>query len=109
MTTTAPRWINPTSIETCHANNRARTEHAAQHKVPAARKALRVLHKYEGHPATKKWPGRHRNYLRALQARIDHPHASLTEIADRLGVNKDVYSSQLRRALAYAQTLEANA
>ncbi|MDP7703228.1 hypothetical protein [Mycobacterium sp. TY815] len=105
----APRWINPTCIEALHANNRVRTEHAALHTVVAARKALRVMRKWAGHPKTRKPAGMFGRYHRALTARVEHPDASLAEIAARLGLRKDQYSARLRRAIAYAQTLEANA
>lgn len=35
-----------------------------------------------------------------LQARIDHPEATLTEVAAHLGMSKARYSNQLYRALA---------
>ncbi len=104
-----PRWTNPTSIEALHAGNRVRTEHAALHTVPAARKAVRVMRKWAGHPNTRKPAGMFDRYYQALNARVDHPYASLTEIAARLGLRKDQYSARLRRAIAYAQNLEANA
>lgn len=105
----APRWINPTCIEALHASNRVRTEHAALHTVPAARKAVRVMRKWAGHPSTRKPAGIFNRYYEALNARVDHPDASLAEIAAWLGLRKDQYSARLRRAIAYAQSLEANA
>lgn len=105
----APRWINPTCIEALHANNRVRTEHAALHKVPAARQAVRVMRKWAGHPKTRKPAGMFGRYHRALTARVEYPDASLAEIAAKLGITKDQYSARLRRGLEYAQQLEANA
>ncbi|MDP7721832.1 hypothetical protein [Mycobacterium sp. TY814] len=103
------RWINPECIESLHAANRVRTEHAALHTVAAARKAVRVMRKWDGHPDTRKPAGMFARYYRALNARVDYPDASLAEIAAQLGLRKDQYSARLRRAIAYAQTLEANA
>lgn len=103
----APRWRNPTSIEAGHANNRVRTEHAALHTVAAARKGIRVMRKWAGHPDTRKPAGMFNRYYQTLNARVDQPDASLAEIAAKLGLRKDQYSARLRRAIAYAQNLEA--
>ena len=39
-------------------------------------------------------------YRRALEVRIDAPHASLAELAAGLGWSKDTYAAVLRRALS---------
>lgn len=106
MTTTAPRWINPTSIGNCHANNRVRTEHAAQHKVPAAREAVRVMRAWVGHPDTRTPVGMFDRYYQAANARAESPDASLAQLGAKLGLTKHQYSARLRRAIAYANTLD---
>lgn len=89
-----------------NAANRARSEHAALYKVEEARKALRTMRKFDGHPITRKWPGAFNTYYETLVPRVSCPRASLAEIAAKLGLTKDAYSARLRRALAYAQRLE---
>lgn len=42
-------------------------------------------------------------YVEVLQARVEHPDATLRELGEAVGMSKDVYAAALRRALASAR------
>lgn len=84
--------------------NRNRTAQAVALQVPRARKAYWALVKHQ--PQGVHEMSVHEPYIDALAARLRQPRASLSEIATHIGVTKNVYASQLRRALAYAKRLE---
>jgi DNA-directed RNA polymerase specialized sigma24 family protein len=65
--------------------NAARTLGAAAETVEAARHAL---------------PTAEPKYRDVLRARVEHPDASLADLALVLGISKDAYAARLRRALA---------
>jgi hypothetical protein len=78
------RAANP---ELLNAANATRTQAAAARAVDQARDMLRG----------GGCPVRHRA---VLQARVDHPQASLAELGAMFGTSKDAYAAMLRRALA---------
>lgn len=97
----APQWTRqplapPTPVDTSSMPNATtkrltdanatRTQVAAARTVDAARAALQ-----DGD-----CPVRHRA---VLQARVDHPQASLAELGAAFGTSKDAYAAMLRRAL----------
>jgi AraC-like DNA-binding protein len=97
----APRWTGqPSGAPTPAAapalgratgqlqdSNTERTRTAAARTVDAARVIL----------AVGDCPDQHRA---VLQARVDHPQASLAELGTIFGATKDAYAAMLRRALA---------
>lgn len=91
--------------------NEARAEIGARRQVSQAKRALRTLRKFEGHPATRqrRFPGRHRGYIEALVLRIENPKLTLDQIAATQHVTKNAYWSRLRRAFEYAAWFERNA
>lgn len=86
--------------------NRQRRLMAGQVKAVSADVALTILSRPHQRP-------RHshvnavilRQYQDVLRVRAFQPKASLTELAETLGLTKHQYSARLRRALAYAQAV----
>jgi hypothetical protein len=78
--------------QTFDAHNNRRTGRAPRRTVAAARAAL-------ANPPVYGWSD-HDTTIRVLRARVDHPQASLAELADRVGMTKDAYAGRLRRTLA---------
>ena len=92
----APRWTHQppaplapsatTGPEPLNVANATRTQAAAARAIDAARDMLRD----GGCPV---------QYRVVLQARVDHPQASLAELGAMFGTSKDAYAAVLRRAL----------
>jgi len=91
-----PRWTQPPPApltpsatagpEPLNAANAARTRAAAARTIDEAQAMLR----------NGDCPLQHRA---VLQARVEHPQASLAELGAMLGTSKDAYAAMLRRAL----------
>lgn len=92
-----------------NAANRDRSEIGARRQIAEANRALRILRKVHGHPATRRFPGRHDRYLEALLVRVANPRLTLDQIAAIQQVTKNAYWSRLRRAFEYAAWFERNA
>lgn len=76
--------------------NRRRARQAARRQSELAQQALDVLQaglQHAGHPL---------RWIRALEHRIEHPEATLTELADSMNppMTKHAYAALLRRALS---------
>jgi DNA-binding transcriptional regulator WhiA len=84
--------------------NRRRCVQAAARTVPEARRAARSLDLYPAQPQDRCM---HTEYRAVLLLRAAMPDATLAELADTMGLSKDAYAAQLRRALQYARRLEA--
>jgi hypothetical protein len=78
--------IRAANLQLLNAANATRTQAAAARAVDQARDMLRG----------GGCPVRHRA---VLQARVDHPQASLAELGAMFGTSKDAYAAMLRRAL----------
>lgn len=89
--------------------NDIRARVGAQRQVLEATRALRILRKVQGHPATRRHPGRYDTYLEALILRIENPRLTLDQIAATQRISKNAYWSRLRRAFEYAAWFERNA
>jgi hypothetical protein len=76
-----------TTLTQLHDANASRTRTAAARTVDAARRALLN---------DRACRAQHRA---VLQARVDHPQASLAELGAIFGTSKDAYAAMLRRAL----------
>jgi hypothetical protein len=101
------RQLRTGSVVAAVAANHERHVNGARRQVTAARAALRALSMNQPrNPFTRR---QHVLYEEVLTARLLNPRATLSEIADQLGMSKDTYSGRLRRALAHAQRLQEKA
>lgn len=77
--------------------NANRAADAAQKAVPKAQAMLDS----RGDELSPEWRA-------MLQLRVDHPTASLTELANKIGWTKDEFASRLRRALSGEKRRQRN-
>lgn len=89
--------------------NDIRARVGAQRQIAQANRALRTLKRVEGHPATRRRPGRYEFYIEALVLRVENPRLTLDQIAASQRITKHAYWSRLRRAFEYAAWFERNA
>jgi hypothetical protein len=96
--TTPQRAGGHASVDYLAEYNSRRARTAAEAQITRARAALTVL-------------GDRVNPVHAetAQLRIDHPHESLTQLARRLGVSKDVVAGRLRQLTIEAARATADA
>lgn len=101
----AQHMVNTPGMKPPHlvSANDQRSAAAARKHVARARKALTVLSKY-----TPRMQHRytHRLHIEALAVRVNHPRASLAELAALKGQTKNAYWGALRRAFVYADRLK---
>lgn len=86
----AMRAYNDARADAMRAYNQVRRDAAAAATVEAAQRALADYYCPPEHHAV-------------LRARVEHPTASLADLAGILGVSKDAYAGRLRRALTDAR------
>lgn len=95
-------------VKTAFDNNARRSATAAARTVAKAEVAIESISK-EGPSNRARVSEARTEYLYVLRLRVKHPTDSLAQLADRAGMTKDAYWSQLRRALLHANKIRLNA
>ena len=95
-------------VRTACDNNARRSATAAARTVSKAKVAIETISN-AGPTNRARTSEARREYLYVLRLRVKYPDYSLAQLADRAGMTKDAYWSQLRRALLHANKIRLNA
>lgn len=86
-------------------SNYARSQAAAMRDAQRARQAMQAIQRVHVSKLTLVQIRLRQQYMQVLRVRVQHPQATLQQLAGRCNVSKDVYSARLKRAFNFAERI----